>query len=138
MSTKKIVIIAITILFLVILILGGVFGYMYLQNKNAKEKADMKYYYTMDDINCNIKDSNRIIKLKITIETDEEKIIPIIEEKSFLIKNEINMITRSKTEEELEGKEGQELLQKEITNKLNEIFGTNSIKNIYFDILIIQ
>ena len=87
---------------------------------------------------CNIKDSKKIVKVKITIETNNKNTLELLENKQFLIRDDINKIIRSKTEEELQGDEGQIKLQKEIKESLIKLFDDVAITNIYFDDLIIQ
>lgn len=59
-------------------------------------------------------------------------------EKQFLIRDEVNKIVRNSTEEELEGKEGQINLQNKIKENLIELFSDQNITNVYFDDFIIQ
>ncbi len=61
---------------------------------------------------CNIKDSKKIVRVKVTIETNNKNTLELLENKQFLIRDDINKIIRSKTEEELQGDEGQIKLQK--------------------------
>lgn len=137
MSTKKTIVIAVAALIGIAIISGTVFG-IYTMNKNKVEKPKEKLYYNIGSIFCNIKDSNRILKCDITIEFTDEELKTTLEQKNFLIKNKINEIVRSKTMDEIEGKEGQKNLQREITENANKIYDTNTITNIYFNELIVQ
>jgi len=85
-----------------------------------------------------MKDSNRIVKINITAEVQNEDLITEFESKNFLIKDEINKIIRSKTEEEIEGSQGQLKLQNDITARLKSLFNNNDIVNVYFSELIVQ
>ncbi|NLV76433.1 MAG: flagellar basal body-associated FliL family protein [Tissierellia bacterium] len=87
---------------------------------------------------CNIKDSKKIVRVKVTIETNNKNTLELLENKQFLIRDDINKIIRSKTEEELQGDEGQIKLQKEIKESLIKLFDDVAITNVYFDDLIIQ
>ena len=87
---------------------------------------------------CNIKDSRRILKIKVTIETTNKETYEEMSQKQFLIRDEINKIVRNSTEEELEGKEGQVNLQNSIKKNLINLFNDENITNIYFDDFIIQ
>ena len=71
---------------------------------------------------CNIKDSRRILKIKVTIETTNKETYEEMSQKQFLIRDEINKIVRNSTEEELEGKEGQVNLQNSIKKKSHQSF----------------
>ena len=77
-------------------------------------------------------------QVKITIETKDKKALDTIEGKQFLIRDDINKIIRNKTEEDLQGKEGQVELQGEIKESLKKLFNEENITNVYFDDLIIQ
>ncbi|HHV37948.1 MAG TPA: flagellar basal body-associated FliL family protein [Tepidimicrobium sp.] len=128
------------ILVIIIAVTGIVIGIMFYRN-NPKELSKSKketYNLTLQDMYCNIKESRKIAKVRITIETNEQKTLDLIEGKQFLIRDDINKIIRNKTEEELQGKEGHVALQKEIRESLNKLFDKGNITNIYFDDLIIQ
>lgn len=136
MSKKTIIII---IAVLVVAILAGIIaGFVFLQKSNSGPKEIIKYNLTVDDMYCNIKDSKRILKLKMTIESTSPDTIEKLSEKIFLIRDEVNKIVRNKIDDDLQGKEGQVKLQEEIKNSLVELFEDESIINIYFDDFIIQ
>lgn len=135
MSTKKVVFISL-ILLVVFTVSGIVIGMKILgnnENKNIKT-----FSLNLEDIYCDIKDSDSIIKLNITIETFSKDSLEILTNKVYLIRNNINEIVRNKTEEELKGKSGQVNLQKEIKDNLLAVFKDESIVNIYFNEFVIQ
>lgn len=137
MSNKNIFIVI--IILLIALALGIVAGiFIFSNNPNNKEKEVKIYPLTLEEMYCNIKESRRIMKLKVTVETTNKKTFEEISEKQFLIRDEINKIVRNSTEEELEGKEGQVNLQDKIKENLIDLLNDNSITNIYFDDFIIQ
>ncbi|RKD34443.1 flagellar basal body-associated FliL family protein [Thermohalobacter berrensis] len=139
MSTKKIIIISAVSFFLLLLIAAIVFGIFYLNGTNPpKESPAEKYYFDVGEMYCNLKDTGRIAKLNITIEVTDEELIEVFTNKDFLIKDEINKIIRSKNEEDIEGSNGQIMLQEEITKTLKEIFQNDKINNIYFKEFIVQ
>ncbi len=130
----------IVIILLLIIIIGIVIG-IFVFSKNPGEKSAKKietFTTSLDDLYCNIKDSKKILKVRITIETINEKTYNSLEEKHFLIRDEANKIIRDLTEEDLHGEEGQTNLQKMIKEKLIELFQDENITNIYFDDFIIQ
>lgn len=136
MSKKTIIIIVVV---LVLAIFAGVAVGMVMWKKSSNApKEIIKHSLTMDDMYCNIKDSKRIMKLKITIESTNIKTIENLTEKQFLIRDEVNKIVRNKTDEELQGKDGQVNLQEAIKNSLIELFEDEIITNIYFNDFIIQ
>lgn len=137
MNSKKILIIAVIVL-TVSLVLVAIFSFLYVKSKADANKPKEKFYFDIGQMYSNVKDSSSIVKVDITIEVTDKELLSILEKKKFLINNQINEIIRSKTEKELEGSDGQVLLQKEITAKLAELFNTEDITNIYFKELIVQ
>lgn len=136
MSKKTIINIVIV---LVIAIFAGIVVGMVLWNKNSNApRGVIKHSLTLDDMYCNVKDSKRILKLKITLESTNLGTIENLTEKQFLVRDEVNKIARNRTDEELQGKEGQVNLQEEIKTNLIELFADETITNIYFNDFIIQ
>ena len=77
----------IVIILLLIIIICMVIG-IFLFSKNPAKKStkiDKTFTTTLDDLYCNIKDSKKILKIRITIESTNEKTFNILEEKHFLI-----------------------------------------------------
>lgn len=138
MSKKTIWIIVIVLL--VSLIAGIIVGIFIFSNnsKEKKVKPVKTFSITMDDLYCNIKDSKRILKVKITLETTSEKTLENLATKQFLVRDQVNKIIRGLTDEDLQGKEGQVKLQNQIKSDLVELFEDDSIINVYFDDFIIQ
>lgn len=136
MSKKTIISIVIV---LVLAIFAGIVVGMVLWNKNSNApRVVIKHSLTLDDMYCNVKDSKRILKLKITLESTNLGTIENLTEKQFLVRDEVNKIVRNRTDEELQGKEGQVNLQEEIKTNLIELFADETITNIYFNDFIIQ
>lgn len=141
METKKIILIVVLIVVVLFAIFGTVMGFVLFKNNNNNQnnkKENEKFYITLDDMYCNLKESKKIIKIKTTIEINDKDTYERIEDKQFLIRDEINKIVRNKMEEDLLGREGQMALQNEIKNSLVKMFNDENINNVYFDDLIIQ
>ncbi|WP_353095301.1 flagellar basal body-associated FliL family protein [Tissierella praeacuta] len=138
MSKNNILIIV--IILLVALIAGIAVGIFFFSNNSGGKKAkELKTYsLTLEDLYCNIKESKRILKIRITLETSNEKTLAELTEKQFLIRDDVNKIISTLTEEELRGKEGQVSLQDQIKTNMVELFKDESIMNIYFNDFIIQ
>ena len=136
MSKKTIIIVV--IILVIAIIVGIAVGVLFWKKSNSAEKEVIKYNLTVDEMYSNIKDSKRIIKLKITIESIDPKSIEKLAEKSFLVRDEVNKIVRNKTDDELEGADGQKNLQKEIKDSLIILFEDETITNVYFNEFIIQ
>lgn len=138
MSTKNIFLLAIISFVLIVVIAGSVFFLISYRNNLEQEKPTELFYYDVGEIYCNLRDSNKIVKLKVTIELTNELTIEELEKRNFSIKHEINAIMMNKTKKDLEGNEGLLTLQSEITSKLTEIFNTKDIAKIYFEEFIVQ
>lgn len=139
MDTKKTILIVLLVILILFAVAGLILGFSIYKNSGDKNKDIEEYYITLEEMYCNIKDSKKIIKLKATIEINNKKTYEELEEKQFLMRNEINKIIRNKEEKELLGKEGQVALQNEIKDSLIKLFDNGeSITNVYFDELIIQ
>ncbi|NMB27023.1 MAG: flagellar basal body-associated FliL family protein [Tissierellia bacterium] len=141
MKNRNVVLIIILVLVIILAIVGIILGVTFYRSNNSNNQAKKQpktFNLTLQDMYCNIKDSNKIVKVKITIETNNKKTLGLIEEKQFLIRDDINKIIRNKAEEDLQGKEGQVKLQKEINESLIKLFNDDTITNVYFDDLIIQ
>lgn len=140
MNNRKTVIIVLLVVLILFATVGLVLGISVYKNNggNNEKKGSEKYYITLDEMYCNIKDSKKIVKIKTTIEVDDKDTNEELEKKQFLMRNEVNKIIRSKEEEDLQGKEGHMGLQKEVKDSLVNLFDNESISNVYFDDLIIQ
>ncbi len=134
--SKKTIIIILVVALLAIAI--GVFVGVKVFGNNSQPKETPRFILTLEDMYCNIKDSKKILKIKITIETTSEEAISKISAKQFLVRDEVNKIIRNRTEEDLAGREGQDNLQTAIKEVLVELFQDESIINVYFDDFIIQ
>ncbi len=137
---SKNTILIIIIILLLALIAGIAVGIFFFSNNSGEKKAkEIKTYsITLDDLYCNIKESKRILKIRITLETTNEDTLANLTEKQFLIRDDVNKTIANLTEEELRGKEAQVNLQSEIKNNMVELFKDESIINIYFNDFIIQ
>ncbi|EOC99714.1 flagellar basal body-associated FliL family protein [Caldisalinibacter kiritimatiensis] len=136
MDKKKIVLISIISFVVTVTLIGSVLGYIYLNDSDSKEEK--KLTYVLGDLTTNLKDSDRILLCNIVIEVKDKRLLEAFEEKKFIINTEINKIIRSKNEKDIEGSQGMMNLQKEIKDRLAEIFETKNISNVYFNKLIVQ
>lgn len=137
MSKKTLTIIIILSLALVVGVAIGVFLYMNGSN-GEKVKEIPTYTVGADDLYSNIKDSKKMLKINIVVETSSEELKENMENKKFLIRDTTNEIVVGKTEEDLLGENGQTNLKKEILKSLVEVFENERITNIYFNDFIIQ
>ncbi|WP_416198032.1 MAG: Flagellar protein FliL [Sporanaerobacter sp.] len=144
MDTKKIILIVVLVAVIVFAIFGTILGFIFYKNNDgnngnaSKKKSSEQFYITLEDMYCNIKESKKIVRLKITVEISDKDTFEELQNKQFLMRDEINKIIRNKKEEELQGRDGQLALQSEIKNSLIKLFDNENITNIYFNDLIIQ
>lgn len=139
MSIKHILIFAIITLVIVVATVFVVLNFFIADNNvEIKEVVKESYYYSLDQMISNIKDSSSKAVIKIVIETTDEELIKQFDEQDYKLKDEINRIVRSKTKEELEGSNGQLNLNMELVVQFRKHFDNEEIIKIYFDELIIQ
>lgn len=137
--SKKAIIIIVALVF--VIIIGFGVGYFLLKSNAANQSEPVepeKFSMTTGEMYCNVKNSKKIVKLKISIETTNEKEVIKLEDKSYLIKDIANKTIRNSEEKDLEGKEGQVRLQEIIKDQLLESFKSDTISDVYFDEYVIQ
>jgi len=137
------ILIIVIILLVFVIIATGFILYFIKSNDTAKEellKVDKNIImYSFDDsFISNVKDSKKILKITIKLELPNSKIEKLIDARNPEIRNEVNLILRGKTEEDLNGSEGQVKLQEEILGVVKKILKTDKILNVFFDEFIIQ
>lgn len=139
MNKKNLIIIVLLVLLVLISVAGIAIGLKYLNSdKETGGKKLETFSLDLNDMYCNIKDSNKIVKVNITIETNSENTLKAISDKVYLIRDNINQIIRNRTEDELVGKEGQVNLQNDIRESLIKVFNDESITNVYFNDFVMQ
>ncbi len=136
-KNKTLIIVISIVLALVIGIVAGVL--IYLKSTGEKKVKEIPTYTVeIADLYGNVKDSKKILKLNIVVETTDAKLQEILSNKMFLIRDKANEIIVTKTEEELREEKGQTLLKEEIKKDLITIFENDKITNVYFNDFIIQ
>lgn len=141
MGKKKIIIGVVVVVFLIVAIaLGVVFGMKMSKGDKGEEDISEKEVFQHDvgELITNISASKKLVKLNPTVETTDEKFLETLTNKNYIIRNEVNDIVRSKSEEEIKGSEAQKQLQDSILKRLNEVFNTKVISNVYFKDFIVQ
>lgn len=130
-------IIIIVVLVLTIIVGGGI-GFFYIKNKSDTPKEVEKFVHTTEDMFCNIKNSPRIAKVRISVASTSEKSIEKIKDNEYIIRDTSNKIIRNREEDDLEGEEGQNSLRETIKQELENAFPNDEITDIYFDDFVIQ
>jgi len=134
---EKVTKIIIGILAVIILILAGVAGYFIIKKSNANKPKTL-YPIVMEEMYSNVKNSKRIVKIKIIVESSDKKDTEFLEEKKYLIRDIANEIIRSTEEQDLIKDNSQNELQDKIKNKLVEQLKINSIEDVKFSDFVIQ
>jgi len=140
---KKNIILIVIIILLLLIIVSGIIIYMILNNSKEPKEETVKIDKELmmvtigDSFVNNVKDSKKICKLTMQVEIYKE-VAELITYRESEIRDKINALIRSKTEADLDGREGQEKLQKEIVSIIQKIINSKKIKSVYFDEFIVQ
>jgi flagellar basal body-associated protein FliL len=139
---RNIILIAIIILLLLVIVSGIIIYMIWNTPKEVKEEPikidkELMMISLGNSFVNNVKDSKKICKLTLKVEINKE-VAELVAYRESEIRDRINAMIRSKTEAELEGKEGQEKLQKEIVAVMQKIINSKEIRNVYFDEFIVQ
>lgn len=139
--------IKILIIVIAVILIAGGGGVLYVKSRASsgigeeKKEEDLSaketFSVTLDDMYCNVNDSKKILKIKITVQTSNKEKLPLIEAKQFIIRDEANKIIRNNSEKDLMGMEGMENLKRAIQKTLAVSFSDETIM-ITFDDFVIQ
>lgn len=144
MGKKKIIIIVgVALVVIAAIVIGIIFGLQMMNKGNqAQTEVDISnkkvFQHDVGEMFSNVSDGKKLVKINATVECTDEKFIEVLTSKNYIIRNEITEIIRGKKVEELEGSEGQKNLQKQILARLNEVFNTKVISDVYFQDFIVQ
>lgn len=140
MDVKKVMMVSVVGLLIAILIFGGTLYFsVFKGNDNDSAKKNIKTYtYEAGEFATNIGGTRNFFKGKITIETTDKKMPEKLTEENVLLRDSIIGILIGQNPKEIVSKEGMDKLKKDIVNKLNEKFETDSILQIYFSDYVIQ
>ncbi len=119
----------------VLALLGGG-GTWYFMNRPVE---DMRMNYDPGDyFVTDIKGSRRLLKTDVIIYSSDKNLEVMLTEENHKIRNIIIFTLRSKTEEDLAKADIETTLNKEIIEKLNTEFGTDTFVTIYFNEFVLQ
>lgn len=142
MNKKLVVIIGVVAVLAIALVLGVFFGMKYAGNGEQSGEVDILSeditQIEVGEMYSNLSESKKIAKMNITIAVNDPDLHTLMESRMSIIKDEINKSVRGKTEEDVVGVNGQVNLKTELLKKLNEIFKTEDIVDIYFNEFIVQ
>lgn len=102
------------------------------------KKVEVFAYSPGDYFVTNITDSKSLLKSDLTIEMTGKSQYDELGKNTFKVRDIIINVLRNKTYEELKNPDIQDILKVEISNKINESLGIDTIQNIYFNEFVIQ
>ena len=151
---KKVVIIIASVAFVFLAIMGGGFYVMWtkivslippeeiaeeaLEEEN--EMAVIGVMFPLDTFVVNLADGNgkRYLRATMQLELSPEQVVATLEQRLPQIRDVVLTILPTKQFEEIRTVEGKATLRTEILDKLNELFNSESVANIYFTEFVIQ
>ena len=136
-------------LLVVILGLGGFFGYtMFIkkddeaQNNAKKQAVKATVIYSLKSFIVNLMDKSgvgkRYLKLTMELEIESEKSRTMIDGMKPQVRDAILLMLSSQTIKEINSVEGKLALKQRIIESLNGIFGETIIHRIYFTEFVVQ
>lgn len=139
MTVKKVFIYSIVGFIITVIIFTSVFYFASIKNEEADKEVQLETFtYSFGELYSNLKDSKRILKISIVLETFDEKLTKKLDSQKFKINNNILELLRSKTEEDLAGDVGQKSLRKEVLDSIKSILPSDKVSDVYFIEFIIQ
>lgn len=139
---KNIILIAIIILLLLVIVSGIIIYMLFNTPRDAKDEPikidkNLMMVSVGEAFVNNVKDSKKICKITMKVEINKD-VADLIAYRESEIRDKINGMVRSKTEEDLSGKEGKEKLQKEILEMIQKLINSKEVRNVFFDEFIVQ
>ncbi|KUJ91474.1 MAG: flagellar basal body-associated protein FliL [Thermoanaerobacter thermocopriae] len=126
---------------ILIMILSFSIAFVYFNNFASSNKPKEITYYNYSpggEFITNLKGDRKFVKATIKLQVADKNTLKILEERTPQIRDLIIQILRGKTDQDVEGPEGQEKLKNDIKNEINKIIGEGKIVNVYFDEFIVQ
>lgn len=108
-------------------------------NNNSAPSIDEVLEASVDvpQMTANLSDGE-YIRISFTIQTDSKKAKKELEKRDFQVKNTIILTLSEKNSEELKGKQGQQNLETEIKNKINEFMQEGKVEKVYITESLLQ
>ncbi|MBB6216484.1 flagellar FliL protein [Anaerosolibacter carboniphilus] len=138
MTVKKVMLFSIVGFLVTAIIFGGVFYFAVYKTPEKTVKEVKTFSYPIGELYSNVKDSRKILKANVVIETLDEKIQGKLEPNKSKITNSILEVLRSKDESSLAGEKGQQALRTEVLKAVKQIVDSDKITNVYFVEFIVQ
>lgn len=128
-------IIGILVGIIVLLIAGGIFGFMWLT------KSDEPEIYTYDPGDffiTNVVDSKCLIKTDIIIEISDEATNKYLTANPVKVRDAVIRVLRAKSYDEIIQPDVQDKIEKEVIDALTSQYQLEGIDNIYFNEFVVQ
>lgn len=111
-----------------------------VKGEKGKNGAGNLRYFPLDPFILNLADteSNRYLKISITLEMNDALAVKTAEERVPRIRDAMILLMSSLTYGDVHSVEGKITLQSEIQNRLNDIIAAGSVKRVYFTDLVVQ
>ncbi|WZL74851.1 flagellar basal body-associated FliL family protein [Clostridiaceae bacterium 35-E11] len=138
MSTKKVILYSVIGFIVTVLVTGSVFYFVTYRKPQQDVKEVKTFTYSIGELYANLKESRKILKVNIDVETTDEKISNQLTNKNSQIVNNILEVLRSKDESQLSGEKGQQSLREEILKAIKVVVPSDNITDVYFVEFIIQ
>ncbi|NGP44119.1 flagellar basal body-associated protein FliL [Bacillaceae bacterium SIJ1] len=132
----------IAVLFIIVVVLLGVFIWMFFQPEptaNAEKSVDdlIARSYTTEEITTNLR-SNDFVKLQLTIEADTEAGKIELEKRAFQINNILIHQLSSMDREAFKQDDSMALFEDMVKNKLNEDLQEGQVNRVYTTSFVLQ
>lgn len=129
----------------VLLIGGGVAGYLFVSGRGAEKaaaatKEEPGVSIKVGEMTTNLADSGsrRFIQVDVELRVKDEKMAKTVEEEMAAVKDAILQVLRATVYDDATGAGGMDRLRKEIRTRVNAALGHAEVKDIYFGKFIVQ
>lgn len=145
---KNILLIVVVVLLIIVVVGGGAFGGYYFATKNAPAAQQQvstpnvnEATFDVEELIVNLADDNtrRFLKIKLVLAYDSKNknFAKELGTKKVVVKDSIISVIRAKKASDLTAK-GAEDLKTEILTRVNSIFNTGKLTNVYYSDFLVQ
>ncbi len=125
---------------------GAAGGYFFMKGRGAAEAKPAREKgkegpgagFKVGELTTNLAGGNRYIQVEVEIRVKDEKAAKAMEHRSALVRDTMLAVLRSKTFQDVDGREGMERLRQELRARLNEALGEPQAEGVYFSKFIVQ
>ena len=138
MTVKKVLLLSVIGFFVAVAVFGSIFYFAVFKKPDATVKEIKTYNYVVGELFANIRESRKILKVNLVLETTDEKLSEKLDANRPKITNNILELLRSKDEGSLSVEQGQKILRSEILESVKKIVSSDKVIDVYFVEFIIQ